>query len=145
MAKKNTAELREELRGELRSLEDAIKRRKYGYSKKTKDGWTLSASDGSSSFEKAVEELQNIMRGKSVEPDREGVPRPSWEEEKSRVENRWLHEEMEKLKRENTALKGKNTKLSNKNKKLEKKVEALKKRIEELNSYGREDILDLEE
>ncbi len=75
-----------------------------------------------------------------------------WEGQKRKITDRYIQNDIEKLKREIEKkkkeianLKGQVTKQKKKNKELEKEIEDLKKRNEGLNKFGREDILDLEE
>ncbi len=74
-----------------------------------------------------------------------------WGGVKREISDRYIQNDIEKLKRDIekkkkkiASLEGQNTKLKNKNKKLEEKIEDLKNRNNELNEFGRADILDLE-
>lgn len=129
---------------EIEALEAAIKRREYGNVKYTKDGWEMPVDDHKT-FEKIVREMGRIRDGKSPDSSRDYIPRPNWDEEKARVENNFLREELDKLRRISASLKGQNTKLKNKITCRDQEIGRLKKRVEDMNNFGREDILDLEE
>lgn len=142
MAKKSKID---KLRIEIQALEDAIKNREYGNVRYTKDGWQMPSKHSLGSFKRIVEEMERIREGKSPDSSRDYIPRPNWDEDKARVENNFLRAEVDKLKRISASLKGQNTKLKNKITCRDQEIERLKKRVEDMNNFGREDILDLEE
>lgn len=117
----------------------------------------ISTEQASLEIEKMIKQLTSLEKFVKKSPKiggsdiwREKRVNP-WGEDKRKIRDRYIQDDIEKLKREIekkkkeiASLKGQNTKLKKKNVRLEGEIEKLKKRNEKLNNFDRADILDLE-